>query len=363
MKRFFFLALILSSLVGGSALAWGGRGHHTICDAAVYLVKEKGLRDYLQYKPHIMGYLCNIPDIYWRDLGPDVSKLGDATHYVDMEYFAVPLKDIPLDYRKIVADYTGKPNPTKENGGTFKAVPNEFGSNWWRADQFYRRAAGLAEKWKAAEIPGNSKQGFDDSLPFNQMAYEFTVNIGIMGHFVGDNGQPFHSTMDYDGYRSGHGGIHAYYEESLVAAQPATLLTDVIVKAEQFRKNSKKHPFLNEKTVLARMKALAIEANNEIPKIFALDKVKAPSSIKDEKGMSLKTAAERESAVQMGAKFKSLIVTDMARSAALLATLWDELYVEVGRPKLTAHKSYKFPMQPAFVAPDYFDLKDIGKKE
>jgi len=354
-----FFSLVLLS---PSAFSWGGRGHHTICDAAVYLVKEKGLKNYLQAKPHMMGYLCNIPDIYWRDLGPDVSKLGDSTHYVDVEILDMNPKDIPLDFRKIITDFTGKPNPTKA-GSNILSIPNEFGSNWWRADQFYRRAVSLAEKWKAAPAPANSKEERDDNLVFNKLAFDFMVNIGLMGHFVGDNGQPFHSTIDYDGYLSGHGGIHAYYEDSLVAALPANLFQRVINQGNYFRKNESKHAFLKEKTVLARMRALAIEAHKEIPKVFALDKVKKASTVKDEKGMSLKTAAERKPAEEVAPRFESLIVTDMARSAALLAKLWDEAYVAVGSPKLAAHKSYRFPIQPEFVAPDYFDIKDITKKE
>lgn len=356
------LLMIFSiGLATSSVFAWGGRGHHTICDAAVYLVKEKGLKDYLQAKPHIMGHLCNIPDIYWRDLGPDVSRLGNSTHYVDLELLKMDPKDIPLDYKKIIADFTGKPNPIQE-GATITSIPNEFGSNWWRADQFYRRAVSLGEKWKAASAPGSSKDEQNETLPFNQIAYDFMVNLGIMGHFVGDNGQPFHSTVDYDGYKSGHGGIHAYYEESLVAALPVTLVMKVVEKGSQFRKRESKHSFLKEKTVLANMKALALVANEEIKAIYALDKIKTPSVLKNEKGMSIKTPAEREPAEKTVARFESLIVTDMARSAALLAKIWDDAYAEVGRPKLVAHKSYKYPLQPEFVAPDYFELKDVVKQ-
>lgn len=354
----FISALLLSA----PAFSWGGRGHHTICDAAVYLVKEKGLRDYLQAKPHIMGYLCNIPDIYWRDLGPEVSKFGDATHYVDVELLGSSPKDIPLDYKKIIADMTGKPNPFKP-GGTINSVPNELGSNWWRADQFYRRAISPADAWKTTAAPANPKEERDDNLAFNKMAYDFMVNLGLMGHFVGDNGQPFHSTVDYDGYLKGHGGIHAYFEENLVAVQGPQLLTKVVDKGNQYRKSESKYAFLNEKSILARMRALAIEANQEIPKVFAMDKVKTPSTQKNEKGMSLRTPAEREPAEKMGPRFESLIVNDMARSAALLAQIWDEAYVQVGRPKLAAHKSYRFPRQPEFVVPDYFEAKDIGKEE
>ena len=49
------------------AHAWGGRGHNTICEAAAFLVKNKELKEFLQLRPHIMGHLCNIPDIQWKN--------------------------------------------------------------------------------------------------------------------------------------------------------------------------------------------------------------------------------------------------------------------------------------------------------
>ncbi len=359
MKSVSLALTVFAMALPGMSLAWGGRGHHTICDAASFLVKEKGLHDYLQAKPHMMGYLCNIPDIYWRDI--DTERVGDATHYVDVELLGIPMKDIPLDYKKIVAEFTDKQNPIKPEA-KIKSIPKEFGSNWWRADQFYRRATSMAEKWKAAAAPANSAEEQDNGLPFNQYAYDFTVNLGLMGHFVGDNGQPFHSTVDYDGWMSGHGGIHAYYEETLVAAQPEDLTIKVIEKARELQKAEKRHSFMVGDTVTGRMKELALIANSELKKIYDLDKVKKPSSVVVEKGMSLKTPAERESAEKLAPKFRSLIIQDMARSAALLAKFWDEAYVEVGRPKLTAHKSYRFPIQPEFVAPDYFETKEAPKK-
>ena len=72
------------------AMAWGGRGHHSICSAAVHLVQDDHLREFLSSRPHIMGHLCNIPDTYWRSLPPTVSKSGDAGHYIHLEMIGFP---------------------------------------------------------------------------------------------------------------------------------------------------------------------------------------------------------------------------------------------------------------------------------
>ncbi|MNL81910.1 hypothetical protein D3C87_2091530 [compost metagenome] len=53
----------------------------------------------------------------------------------------------------------------------------------------------------------------------------------------------------------------------------------------------------------------------------------------------------------------------MARGALLLANLWDEAYVQAGRPQLAAYKSYKYPFTVDFVAPDYFVEKTTEVKK
>lgn len=348
--------------------SWGGRGHHAVCESAVFLVKNKDLKNFLQLKPHVMGHLCNIPDTYWKSLGPEVGKLGNPGHYLDPESLGLKVRDVPLDYRSIVAKYTGSKNAFK--GGTIFSVPTEFGSNWWRADQFYRRAIALESTFKTATAPTNSKEEQDDNLPYNKLIYEFFVNLGIMGHFVGDNGQPFHSTADHDGWATGHGGIHSYYEEAVVATLPYNLTSKIVEDGRILQKmlESKNKDklnqvqFLNEKTVLEKMRGLSELTIDEIQAIYAIDKVKKASIQKDEKGMSLRTPAERAPAETLANKFQPLIIRDMARSATLLAQLWDLAYEKIGAPNLAAYKSYRYPFTPDFVPPDYFDQKEPEKK-
>lgn len=356
------LAFALLMSFSNESLAWGGRGHHAICEAASFLVKEPGLREYLTTRPHMMGHLCNIPDFHWKSLGGEFNKWGNPTHFVDVEIIGLKASEVPTDYKSIIRKYEGKKNHFKE--GTIFSIPTEFGSVWWRADQFFRRAVDQAPLFKKAALPKGFKEEQDESLPYNKAAYDFVVNLGLMGHFVGDCAQPFHSTMDYDGYGAGHGGIHAFYEDSGVSVQPYDLTARVVEAARelQIRAESKKKeersqvPFLKAKTVIERMRALSEVSLSEIPAIYAADPVIKPSARKSEKGMDIKTAAERESAEKSAEKFGALIRPQMARAAALLAQLWDEAYVKAGRPKLAAYKSYKYPFTPDFVFPDYHEI-------
>lgn len=345
-----------------SALAWGGRGHHTICDAASFLVKEKGLSEYVTSRPQMMGHLCNVPDFFWKSLGPEVGKLGNPTHFIDIEITGLKIDEVPTDFKSIIAKYEGTENKFKE--GKIFSIPTEFGSIWWRADQFVRRAIALGDTWKTATPPTNSKEEQDENLPYNKAAYEFAINIGVLGHYVGDAAQPFHGTADYDGYYSGHGGIHAYYEDGVVSAMPSNL-QDLIVKegrrlqklSETKNKKEKAQVlFLTEPTTIDKMRALSIVSFKEIEMIYKLDPVLKKSELKKEKGMEIRTAAERPPAATAANKYEPLIVKEMGRAASLLAALWDEAYVKAGRPKLAAYKSYKYPFTPEFIPPDYFEL-------
>lgn len=334
--------------------AWGGRGHDTICRTASFLVKEPGLKDYLRNKPQMMGHLCNMPDFYWKSLGSEANNLGNSTHFIDIEVVGLDVKDIPMNYQKIIDDFTGKPDKFKKDGSTIKSIPKEFGSSWWRADQFMRIIAGLEKSFAVATYPTNFKEQQNDELPYNKLVYEMITSMGLMGHFVADNAQPFHTTADYDGYHAGHGGIHAYFEDSVVSQFDGDL-EYLVLKDARAMKNPK---FLKPATTIEKMKVLSVISNGEISKILKLDPIKKKSTLVSERGMEIKTEAEREPASVAFKKMKPLIVTEIARGAVLLAHLWDEAYTQAGRPKLTAYKSYKYPFTVDFVKPDYYAIPE-----
>ncbi len=50
-------------------------------------------------------------------------------YFIDIEVIGLDVKDIPVDYKKLVADYTGKENAYKKDGTTIKSIPQEFGSS------------------------------------------------------------------------------------------------------------------------------------------------------------------------------------------------------------------------------------------
>lgn len=329
--------------------AWGGRGHAAICEAAVHLVKSPNLKEFLLYKPHVMGHLCNTPDIYWKSLSSEFRKVGDPGHYINAEKIGLKLSEIPVDYNKLIADYTGKPNKQNE-AQTLYSIPDELGSSWWRADQFYRRAVAAGKELKNLPEPKGYKEEQDYEFPFNKAFYEMAVNLGLMGHFVGDNSQPFHNTSDHDGYAANHGGIHSYYEDAVVSNFGPDLVAQIVKKA----KSSKAPSFTQKKTVVENMQALSEISFSEVKEVLKADPIIKNSLIKIEKGMSLKTAAERRPSAEGYKRMNKIIVKQMARSSILLAHLWDSAFTEVGSPKVSSYKSYLYPYSVDFVKPDYY---------
>ncbi len=331
------------------SFAWGGRGHDTICEAASFLVQEKELKKFLQTRTHIMGHLCNIPDIQWRSESGDVRSAGDPTHFIDPEIIGYTVKNVPLDLEKLKKDFTGKPSQLDKEEKIY-SVPRQLGSVYWRVDQLMRILNNLQKDFADAKVPANKSEEQNNELPFNKATYTFMTTAGVMGHFVADAAQPYHTTSDYDGWDSGHGGIHAYYEDALVSHIDGELLTRIMKQARTL-----KHPDWTKGTYVERMRSYTIAAYNDIEKIKKLDPIIKKSEVKLEKGMKLKTPATRKDASEALKKFEPLITTHMARAAWMLAQLWDEAYRNAGKPQLSSYKSYKFPFNVDFIYPDYDD--------
>lgn len=349
MKNLTIAFLFLATQYSTPTWAWGGRGHAAVCEAAVYLVKSEQLKNYLMSKPHMMGHLCNTPDIFWKTLPPETRKLGDPGHYINGEKIGLKISEIPIDYKKIIETFTGKVNKQDESQTLF-SIPNELGSSWWRADQFYRRAIEAAKNLKDLPEPKGFKEEQNDELPYNKAFYQMIVNLGLMGHFVGDNSQPFHTTSDHDGYAANHGGIHSYYEDAVVSQFGPELIQLIVKKAKTW----KSQPFTQKKSVVENMRALSEISVSEVKDVLKVDPIIKPSMLKIEKGMSLKTPAERKPASVAFKNMDKLIIKQMARSSYLLAHLWDEAYKASGEPSIRAYKSYLYPYAVEFVKPDYF---------
>jgi len=311
--------------------AWGGRGHHAICEAATFLVTNAELKSFLAGMGPRMGHLCNVPDTLWRSLDESQTRLGNPAHFINPENVNKTLAQLPTDYSKSV------------NKGDIEAA-TKLGGIWWRAKQFFELALVEARRASRSEAPKNVIEEQNAVLPYNEAIYKMLMHMGLMGHFVGDVSMPFHNRRDYDGRATGHGGIHAFYEETCVNLLGADLTERVRVRAEAI---ADKQLLPSKIDVLRVMKAMSEKAEPEAAQIETLDVVVAPSSTD-------RRTAQRRPAAEACPVFHPMILEQMGRSARVLAMFWDEIFRRGGYPKLGAYRSYRYPFQPEFVAPDYF---------
>ncbi|PWU15222.1 MAG: hypothetical protein C5B49_12135 [Bdellovibrio sp.] len=377
------LAFVLDSSM---ARAWESRGHHVICESAVFLVENQELQKFLRERIQTMVHLCNIPDSYWRSLGSEVSQIGSPTHYIYPEVIGTPIRDFPLDFAKLREQYEGAPDPSRP-GPRFASLAKELGTLWWRADQFVRRATESARTAAAAKAPSRKEEEQQAELPFNQAVYEMTVNMGLLGHFVGDGSMPFHSTADLDGYAQNHGGIHKFYETTVVNAEDEKLTADVVARARQLmaeidhpakkpkkktQRNAKaekyaaKMPevqFLRLPTPLEKMRALSAISADDIATVLQNDPTTGKSSVKLENGKDTEYPAPRTLSPKAVANYRPIIVEHLARSAALLAQFWDLVFTQGGNPKLSEYKYWQFPFKPEFVPPDYIPGESVAGEQ
>ncbi|MFN8847907.1 MAG: hypothetical protein ACK5W9_13735 [Bdellovibrionales bacterium] len=347
---FKLLAALFPVFMTSQALSWGGRGHDTICETAAFLVEEPGLKAFLKSRSHTMGHLCNLPDIQWRSIADaNVKASGDPTHYVEPDILGLKPTQTSTDIKKLQLEWTGKNRVDEPNKKIFQ-LTREMGSLWWRVDQFMRLKSQLKEGFAKSQPPANKQEEQNDQLPFNQNTYQFMVYAGLMGHFVGDASMPYHNTINYDGYKNGHGGIHAYYEEQSVSENGIELQNKVYQAAKKFKST----PWKNSKlSTIEKLQIFSEEALADLKEVEKRDPIIKKSEVKSENGMNLRTPAERKDA-QVGAKiFEPLIIKQMAKSSALLAHLWDEAYRSVGKPELSKYKSYRYPLTADFIFPDY----------
>jgi hypothetical protein len=347
MKRIIFALLLVPSL----SFAWGEQGHHTVCEVATRLIKDPELASFMKGKMHMMGHACNVPDIHWRSLGP-IAKSGDATHFLNPENLSYTIATVPTDFHQIFSEKQGQYSETLKRNID---VAEDLGSSWWRYDQFDRRAKsdGKLAKNIEAEISNLSKEDVkmkEETVKFNSAIYSMLTNMGLMGHFVGDASQPFHNNTDYDGWNSGHGGIHAFYETKVVNELSLDLADDVYKAAKHLAREQRNIPA----TAIEKIRAVALATAQDLEKVRSLDRVLESSKfIQNSDGTTTKTSAKRKDASEVAKKFKSIIVKEMALSALALAQTWDQIYTDSGKPNFKYYSSFEYPLAPDFVAPDY----------
>ena len=329
MKTALQVSLALSVFLSqSSAFAWGSRGHATVCEAAVFLIKDPSLQKFMRSRQVQLAHLCNIPDTLWRDLPKEQTSRGNPTHFMNPENAGLTIDQVPADFDKYLA--------TKEG-----LTHDNVGSSWWRVDQLAQKATAAAKSLATIPAPKDSKEEQDKTLPYNQAVYEFFTTAAILGHFVGDASMPFHNSADYDGWKTGHGGIHSFFEDTCVDLQSPRLIDLVVREAHKIPQAAA------DVSVFELVRKVSLVSSPELKNVEERDRVITPST------ENPRVKAVRKAPEKACHAFSSIIQSELARSALALAQIWERIYADAGRPDLTHYRSYRYPFQPDFIDPSY----------
>lgn len=359
-KQVLALSLALGLVAPPQAHAWGERGHDVITRVAVRLLAAKVARGtplatQFGRKEFMLGHLSNVPDIVWKNQGEAIEKMNAPTHFLDLEYVS-PKPDfssIPQTPTGVLARMkdlcatppTGYLCPAKAGSS-----PDESsaGSAPWRVAQLYRLT--VASMKASAGHPRADTAAVDRAL----------LTAGLMSHFVGDLGNPYHSTRNYDGWEEGRGGIHSYFESAVVSAFRLDLdqeVFDAALSGRGLDRTLKQLPMAERvklsRDPLALAMALALDSHsrldaaNTIDRRFALIK---QSGVGQE---GKRFGAVRRDAAELRSKFHGLIVERLATSAEVLADLWFLAWQEAGEPDFKGYQSFAYPVAPEFIPADY----------
>jgi hypothetical protein len=301
-----------------------------------------------------------------------------TSHFFNPDKYGVALDQVPLSLEELFKKSTAQ-SPDEINA--------DMGTSWWRINQFFFLAKGQGRKAAASgkSLSDRIHAGLTtkDEIAqkialqnqFNQDTFQVLESLGLMGHFVGDISQPFHNYSDYDGYKTGNGGIHSYYEGASVTylffnmedeifsiANPGPKRPHSLSTGITFKPISADNTV---KDIRENVKMVSEKGLSEIKDILAIDDKDIIESGPENRSKVLENGhhlhARRASPSEGAKKFHDLILPQLARSAKLLALLWDEAYRQAGRPPLSLYHSFEYPLSPADVPLDYALDRNLKK--
>jgi hypothetical protein len=360
MKQAVVVALVSVIALPPRAQAWGERGHDVVTRVAVRLLaasiaKGTPLATQFGRKEFMLGHLSNVPDIVWRNQGEAVEKVNAPTHFMDLEFVSPELVfgAIPKTPPELLARMNelcgsgpkGYVCPAKEG---MPLDESSAGTAPWRAGQLYRlMVAGL----KAPKVADKTDSAAVDRA---------FLTAGLMSHFIGDLGNPYHATRNYDGWETEQGGIHSYFESAVVSSYRLALDQEVFDAALTGRGLARVMTRLPaesraelSKDPVAMAIALALDSHSRLAAANAIDKrfgILKPSGAGPD---GKRVGAERRDPAELRFKYHDLSVERLATAAEVLASLWLRAWEEAGKPDFKDYRSFAYPVAPEFIAPDY----------
>ena len=164
--------------------SWGRQGHLIVNEGAI-----------INLPPEMDFFVKNKNFINRHIMDPDLRKSKDPgksyRHWVDMEYFGdYPFKDI----------------------FSFKKPPME---------EDYKERSGKLP-WAIVEVMEKLTAAIENM----ENRKKILLLTADLGHYVGDGGNPLHTTENFDGQLTGNQGIHSRFETELIKRYSGAIKID-----------------------------------------------------------------------------------------------------------------------------------------
>lgn len=361
------------------ALAWGERGHDLITRVAVRAlsgriqIKDSDFGKILVQKEHMLGHISNTPDIVWRNQGKKIGRANSPTHFIDLE-FVLPsstsvnpvgsdpesakllldiLGRLPKNMTDVKAAIRKNCKTSKDRcpkGKSAEAQLAKTGHAPFRVEQLYYLL--VKEFQTISEIEKKSKSGKRDKSYVSSINRALVL-AGLMSHFVGDLANPHHTSMNYDGWLTGQGGVHSYYESVMLNRYPLSLDGFVYQKVEDdspFQKllSSLGGKTISMETILRASWILTLDSHSYLDKLNQLDRSHAVVSASRKR-----QPAQRKDPDLIKHEFRSFTIERLAMAADALAVIWLQAWKEGGKPAMRGFHSYDYELSPKFLDPTY----------
>jgi hypothetical protein len=348
------VSLANAALLPLEARAWGPLGHRIIAETASILslkststfTDSETVRWWgkiLDRQRFELGYYSFLPDSVFRQQS---SRRESPTHYFDVDLVLdkkiSEITDTAETFKKLLektpADFSRFPEKLKVAG----TVP-------WRLQQFFDLA--MAEIKPVKIVKGGYQPGNSDPEGASKINQTLFL-LGVMAHYTGDSTMPYHTTQDYNGWETGQGGIHFYFEANCVNAQEPGLSTDVLKLAQEKKSEWLKQWKANELTPFELDLKVLLESSTLIPEIRQTDmkKVRLKPSHQE-----TNTFAVRKEAALGCKPFRKVLVEQLAKGAVLTAHLWERIYLSADARKIDVSQAQELQFSDLKNNPAYID--------
>ncbi len=255
--RIILIALMLLSVE--TSHAWGRRGHSIVGTTAGYLLSEEVKDDFYKSHSYDLGYYANTPDFIWKE--PATYAKEHKQHYHDKEIFDRGLKD----YKGPEALEMSR----EEFDAKFPNIPLDAGRAFWRVRELYELLAATSTKLAQTELTKKERFGHQAN---------WLLTAGVIGHYIGDLGQPLHVTENFNGQLTKQEGVHSFFEDAVVDEYYGSLEQKVMQEArKRWKLFHKKNA---EKSLLTLLKDMSSASFADLDDLLKIDKKMGKRDIK-----------------------------------------------------------------------------------